>query len=239
MIHMLCKISDLLVEVPATGDMPQRCKEYITENKGNSADITIRADLYKLERWIDLTENEAVYLESGFQFYYNLLLFEGLMLHASAVEYNGKAYLFSADSGTGKSTHTRLWQKVYGDKVQNFNDDKPALRRIDGKWYAYGTPWCGKDGINQNKKVPLGGICFLKRGEQNKICPMSDRDAVINIIRQSTRKLAKVEGMDVLLSLVDNLIREIPIFELECLPNEEAAILSSTTMCRAAQEANL
>ena len=237
---MLCKISDLLVEVPATGDMPERCSEYlITDNKGNGADITIRADLYKLDNWPDLDEVGGIYMESGFSFYRNLLRFNGLMLHASAVEYNGKAYLFSADCGTGKSTHTQIWQQIYGDKAQVFNDDKPALRKIDGRWYAYGTPWCGKDGINQNKKVPLGGICFLKRGTENKICNMSNKDAVINIIRQSTRRLVSVERMDLLLSLVDNLIREIPIFELECLPNEEAAILSSTTMCRAAQEANL
>ena len=236
---MLCKISDLLVEVPVAGDMPERCRDYITTDKENSADIVIRADLYKLNNWLELTNTEAVYMESCFQFYYKLLLHDGLMLHASAVEYNGKAYLFSADSGIGKSTHTKLWQQIYGDKAQVFNDDKPALRRIDGKWYAYGTPWCGKDGINQNKKVPLGGICFLKRGEKNSIQPMSNYTAVQKIIGQTNRKTADINKINNLLDLTDKLIREIPIFELECLPNEEAAILSSTTMCRAAQEANL
>ena len=236
---MLCRISDLLVEIPATGDMSQRCRKYEITNKEFSADLTIRADLYKMDRWNTADENISIYMESGLQFYRNLLNFDGMMLHASAVEYNGKAYLFSADSRVGKSTHTKLWHQLYGEEVQIFNDDKPALRRIDGKWYAYGTPWCGKDGINQNKKVPLGGICFLKRGADNKIVKMSTKDSVINVIRQSTRKLTNVERMDLLLGLVGQLVREIPIFEMECLPNEEAAVLSSTTMCRAAQEENL
>ena len=236
---MICKISDLLTDVPATGNMPERCEEYITEDKGNSADITIRADLYNFNRWSTLSENDAIYMESCFQFYKALLDFNGMMLHASAIEYNGKAYLFSGPSGMGKSTHTRLWQSLYGDDVQVFNDDKPALRRLDDKWFAYGTPWCGKDGINQNKKVPIGGICFLKRGEENKIRRLDKKEAMQNVLWQTTRKLKDINKMTALLGLVDNLVREIPIFELECTKDQEAAILSSTTMCRAAQEENL
>ena len=236
---MICKISDLLTDVPATGNMPERCEEYITEDKGNSADITIRADLYNFNRWSTLSENDAIYMESCFQFYKALLDFNGMMLHASAIEYNGKAYLFSGPSGMGKSTHTRLWQSLYGDAVQVFNDDKPALRSLDGKWFAYGTPWCGKDGINQNKKVPIGGICFLKRGEENKIRRLDKKEAMQNVLWQTTRKLKDINKMTALLGLVDNLVREIPIFELECTKEPEAAILSSTTMCRAAQEENL
>lgn len=236
---MLHKISDLIIWIPSTGDMPERCKEYITTDKGDSADITIRADLYKYDRWPTLSENDAIYMESGFQFYLNLLLFNGMMLHASAIEYNGKAYLFSGPSGMGKSTHTRLWQSLYGDAVQVFNDDKPALRRLDDGWFAYGTPWCGKDGINQNKKVPLGGICFLKRGEENKIRRLDKKEAMQNVLWQTTRKLKDVNKMTALLGLVDKLVREIPIFELECTKDPSAAILSSETMCRAAQEESL
>jgi len=238
-IKMLCKISDLIVEVPSTGNMYKRCADYIISDKSNSADIIIRADLYNFERWPGLHHNDIIYLESGFQFYYNLLMYNGLMLHSSAIDYDGKAYLFSGPSGRGKSTHANLWKQIYGEKVQIINDDKPALRRIDGKWYVYGTPWCGKDGINQNKKVPLGGICFLKRGTCNKIRVMDTKNSVHNIMEQTNVKTRDINKMNNLFVLVDHLIREIPIFELECLPNEEAAVLSSTTMCRAAQEKNL
>ena len=210
--------------------MPERCKEYITEVKGISADITIRADLYNFDLWSTLSEKDAIYLESGRQYHINLLNFNGMVLHSSAIEYNGKAYLFSGPSGMGKSTHTRLWQSLYGDAVQVFNDDKPALRRLEDGWFAYGTPWCGKDGINQNKKVPLGGICFLKRGEENKIRRLDSKEAMQNILWQTTRKLKDPKKMMALLDLVDKLVREIPIFELECTKEIDAAILSSKTM---------
>lgn len=233
---MILKISDLLVQIPAIGNMPDRSKEYLAETKEDSADIIIRADLYKMDRWPTLSEEDAVYMESCLQFYYKLLLFDGMMLHASAVEYNDKAYLFSGPCGMGKSTHTRLWKSIYGEAVQIFNDDKPALRRLDDKWFAYGTPWCGKDGINQNKKIPLGGICFLRRGEVDKIRRMEQKEAMHNIIWQTTHKLTDVDKMNALLVLVDKLVSEIPIFELECTKEPSAAHLSSEVMCKAAKE---
>lgn len=235
---MIYHISELSVLVPATGNMPQRCAEYLTQEKENSADIIIRADLYNFNRWPTLSEDDAIYMESAAQFYFKLLLFNGMMLHASAIEYNGRAYLFSGPSGMGKSTHTRLWQSLYGDAVQIFNDDKPALRRMEDGWFAYGTPWCGKDGINQNKKVPLAGICFLKRGEENKIRRLDKKEAMQNVLWQTTRKLKDVNKMTALLGLVDKLVREIPIFELECTKEQEAAILSSKTMTAAREETN-
>lgn len=75
-----------------------------------------------------------------------------------------------ADSSVGKSTHTGLWRQVFGDeRVKILNDDKPALRFEKGIWYAYGTPWSGKYGMNLNLRYPVAGICFLKQGAQNKI----------------------------------------------------------------------
>ena len=233
-----CEIADLLVEIPETEDLYKRCQKYLTEKK-SSADIIIRADLYDLQRWPELSDDETVYLQSGFQFYSNLVKYDGILLHSSAIEYNGKAYLFSGPSGMGKSTHTKLWQQIYGNEAQVFNDDKPALRRVDGKWYAYGTPWCGKDGINQNKKIPLGGICFLKRGTENKIRYLEQKEIIPKIMKQTMRYFNHLVNFDSAIEMIGKLILEIPIFELECLPNEEAAVLSSTTMCRAAQEANL
>ena len=144
---MICRIAELLVDVPAAGGMTPRCAGYIEENQKN-ADIVISSELYNAGKYSGLTENDVAYMESGFQFYRNLLFHDGLMLHASAVAYEGYAYLFSGPCGMGKSTHARLWQQVFGEKAVIFNDDKPALRCVDGKWFAYGTPWCGKDGIN-------------------------------------------------------------------------------------------
>ena len=235
---MLCKIADLLVEVPDSGDMAARCKNYLYDGDA-TPDIVIREELYELDRWQPLPDDAAIYMESGMYFYFFLLAHSGMMLHSSAVELDGKAYLFSGDSGTGKSTHTRLWQQVFGERAQIFNDDKPALRHIDGKWYAYGTPWCGKDGINQNKKLPLAGICFLKQAKENKIRRLNAKEVLSRVMAQTLFRFKSVGSLDLLLATVDKLVREIPVFELENRPEPEAAQLSYETMCRTAEEEGL
>ena len=235
---MKLRVADLIVEVPAAGGMTPRCKDYLTD-ENLEADIVISADRYNPAKYGNCDYDLAAYLDSGFEFYGNLLRFGGLMLHASAVAYEGRAYLFSGPCGMGKSTHTRLWQQIFGESAVVINDDKPALRRIDGKWYAYGTPWCGKDGINVNAKVPLGGICFLKRGERNEIYRLDSLKASASIISQTLRKFKKESNLTLMLSHVDKLVREIPIFEFKNLPLPESARLSYETMSDAAKEVGL
>ena len=232
---VLCKIADLLVEVPATGDMPQRCEKYLYPGEGQP-DIVISAEEYDPARWPALQGAGVDYMESGTLFFLRLLQFNGMMLHSSAVEYEGKAYLFSGRPGMGKSTHTRIWQQVFGEKAQVFNDDKPPLRCIDDVWYAFGAPWCGKDGINQNKKVPLAGICFLQQAKENKIRRLSKQEAISRIFSQTLYRFKKTENLDLMLRNTDRLVRQIPVFELENLPEPAAAMLSYETMSRAAQE---
>lgn len=237
---MLCKISDLLTEIPTEGGMSPLCKGYLAEEKGN-ADIVIKSELYNLHKWSSLTKDQAIYMESGFQFYGNLLKFDGMMLHASAVALDGKAYLFSGPSGMGKSTHTRLWQQLFGDAAKVFNDDKPAIRRleIDGTWYAYGTPWCGKDGININMRVPLAGICFLRRGEENVIHRLSSQEALTQIIYQTIHRFREKKSLDLMLGVVEDLVQRIPIYEFYNKPELAAAQLSYETMRRGAEEEKL
>ena len=76
-----------------------------------------------------------------------------MLLHSSAVVVDGYAYLFSADSGTGKSTHTGLWKQHFGDRAYIINDDKPAIRKVDGEWYVFGTPWSGKTDTSVNPRA--------------------------------------------------------------------------------------
>lgn len=235
---MLCKIADLIVEIPEVGDLVPRCQKYIYD-EDHDVDITICTELFRQDAWRGLSGDLWIYAESGSHFLFNLLKFNGMMLHASAVELNGKAYLFSAPSGTGKSTHTRLWQSVFGEKAHVFNDDKPALRCVDGVWFAYGTPWCGKDGININMKAPVAGICFLKQGQSNQIRRLNHKEAVQKIIGQTMRRFKLMENLDLMLSYVDSLVRTIPIFELENKPETEAVELSYGTMYYAAEELGL
>ena len=235
---MKCEIAELIVDLPEAGGMHPRCREYCYVGD-RAADIVIRDDWYRKEAWPTEDYDLICYMESGIQFYARLLRYSGLMLHASAVALDGKAYLFSGPSGRGKSTHTRLWQQTFGSAAQVFNDDKPALRKIADKWYAYGTPWCGKDGINQNVKVPLAGICFLKQSSRNAIRRISDFEAIQKIISQTRRKFSLEESVDLMLENVEGLVRDIPVFELENQPEPSAVQLSYETMFLAAEERGL
>lgn len=204
------------------------------------AQIVIDPTLYKSELYAAVLDEETLaYLESGRQFFAKLLEFDGFYLHSSSVVYNGKAYMFSADSGTGKSTHTRLWQQVFGADAKVFNDDKTPLRCIDGVWYAYGAPWCGKDNININMKMPVAGICFLKQAQENKIRRLTPAEAVARMLKQTIYKYKRPERLDLLLTHMEKLLLKIPVFELENRPEPDAARLSYETMRRAAEEIGL
>lgn len=236
---MLYKIADLITEIPEVGGLAPLLQEYICAGDG-PAQITIDPTRFKPELYpAELDETQVAYLESGLHFFAKLMSFGGFYLHSSSVAYEGRAYMFSADSGTGKSTHTKLWRQVFGDEAKIFNDDKAPLRYLDGVWYAYGAPWCGKDNININMKVPVGGICFLKQAQENKIRRLSPAEAATKIIRQTIRQYQRAERVDLMLSHVEKLVQQIPVFEMENSPEPAAVQLSYETMCNAAEELGL
>ena len=225
---MLCKIADLFTEIPSAGGMSSRCKEYLVDESEN-IHINIKEEEYDFTKWRDVAPEHLAYMESGWQFYYKLIKFGGIMLHSSAVVLNGEVYLFSGPSGMGKSTHTRMWTSLFpGAKI--INDDKPALRKIDGVWYAYGTPWCGKDGINLNVKAPVKGICFLRQGDSNKMRRLSPIEAVGAIFSQTQSRVASDYALGKVTSIIEQLISDVPVYELVNNAKEEAALLSHKIM---------
>ncbi len=169
------------------------------------------------------------YIYTGADFFDKIPGFDAFMLHSSAVEYKGKAYLFSAASGTGKSTHTELWLKVFGDEARIINDDKPIIRVIDGKVYAYGTPWSGKNTININTKVEVGGICFLERARKNSIEKISSAEAIGLILNQTNRPRDLVL-MDKLLGCLDKVLKNVNVYRLYANMEEEAAVVAYNGM---------
>ena len=227
---MIYQIAELWVEMNTFGRTLRQAIPYMSEQKGN-IDIKVFPDLNIVKKYINrLSEEEVEYMATGQNFRKQLLNFDGMVLHASAVVKDGKAYLFTAHSGTGKSTHTKLWQNVYGeDKVFILNDDKPALRKINDIWYAYGTPWSGKHDLNRNEKVPVGGICILERGEKNKIEPCSKIVALQKLLSFSGRT-QNAELLNSVLDVLEEILTDIPIWRMECNMDPEAAILSYETM---------
>lgn len=169
-----------------------------------------------------IDESSAENIFTADFFYTMLLRYGGFMLHSSAVEVDGKAYLFSAPSGTGKSTHTSLWLRRFGDRARIINDDKPAIRFIDGKAYAYGTPWSGKSDLNVNVAVQIQGICVLERSEKNFIEPLDEGTAVFSILNQTIRPRNEAY-MNNLLTLLDKALSCVPIWRMGCNISLEAA----------------
>lgn len=169
------------------------------------------------------------YTGTGTRFYTLLLHFGGMMLHSSAVEMDGYAYLFSAPSGTGKSTHTALWLREFGDRASILNDDKPALRATKEGVFAYGTPWSGKTDLSVNKKVPVRGIAFLSRSETNRIRRMTSAEAIPLFLEQTARP-ADPGTYDLLFTVLERILKQVPVYALECNMEPEAARLSYQTM---------
>ena len=159
-------------------------------------------------------------------FEHNILLF-----HGSVVAVDGIAYLFTAKSGTGKSTHTRLWRELLGEKAVMVNDDKPFLSVTDKGVIVHGSPWNGKHRLGTNISLPLRAICILERGEQNKITRISPSDAVTMLIQQSSRPR---DGALMLkyLDLVDGVARNVRFYRLSCNMELEAAAVSFTEMSK-------
>ncbi len=220
---MKLKVADLIVEIDVKNEpLLSRVKPYIY-NGNDEADIVFTVsekyyeDRHKEAPYLSLGECE--YLWSGGFFYERLANYAGMMLHASCVEYQGKAYLFSARSGTGKSTHTHLWLKYLpGSRI--INDDKPAIRLVDGVYYAYGTPWSGKTDESVNEGVEIAGICFLSRGE-NAIKRIPGIKALKPFMDQTVRPSEK-DLMAKMLETLNGVLSDIPIYEMTCDISEEA-----------------
>ena len=144
------------------------------------------------------------------------------LFHSAVIEYRGYGFAFSAKSGTGKSTHISLWRKRFGSDVHIINGDKPIMRFIDGKLYAYGTPWCGKEGWQTNAKVAIKSLCFLERAESNSIRRIGADEAVMRIFHQILTP-QDMKTVEALFPLLDKTLREIPCYLLGCNISEEAA----------------
>lgn len=223
------RIAGLCVAMDSYGRTVEQARPYLAQACA-APDIVIESNWPNFkEKYPYLSDSDGEYLATGGNFYKQLLEFDGLMLHASAVVVDGKAYLFSADSGTGKSTHTKLWLEMLGDRAFILNDDKPALRLEGGRWYAYGTPWSGKHDISANERVPVAGIAMIERSERNEIARFSGVEAISAVLRQVNRP-KDMEYRVKLLELMDKLFAHLPVWKLKCNMTPDAAKLSYAAM---------
>ena len=162
-------------------------------------------------------ETLAVYRQLATQ-----LLSQGvLLMHGSVIAVDGEGYLFTALSGTGKSTHVRLWRQLFGERAIMVNDDKPLIR-VRSVPLVYGTPWDGKHHLSTNISVPLKAIIHLQRGAENHIEPLAPAEMLPVLLQQTFRPHSPLGTMQVL-QLLDALSQHVSFYSLHCNMEPDAA----------------
>ena len=219
-------------------------KNYLTRRPADFSFAPTPEDLRREQEWLDAEAQEEGLRRRAFTepfleraviqraFADHLFYRDTLLLHGSTVAVDGAAYLFTAPCGTGKSTHTRLWRQIFGARAVMINDDKPFLAIREDGVTAYGTPWSGKHGLDTNMAAPLKGICILSRGAENRIRPLAAEDGLEFLIRQChcpETPDAKIQLRD----LVSRLTDAVPLWQMECNRDTEAARVAYEAMKQA------
>ena len=148
--------------------------------------------------------------------------YDRVLFHGSSLAVDGRGVLFTAKSGTGKSTHTRFWRQEFGERVRMVNDDKPFLHVGENGVTVYGTPWRGKHALGENTQAPLEAIYFVNRGEENSVQPISPRE-LYPLLLQQTYTPDDPNAMVKTLALVERLSRSVKLLKLYCNLDPQAA----------------
>ncbi len=236
------RLADLGVEISSIyPHVHMYCRDYVWEGKPDiRIAITQEHIEYERNKAKQHAEKEGAepqnypptYLEA-LAVYRNLAEelpgFDRMLIHGSALALDGQAVLFTAKSGTGKSTHARLWREQFGDRVTMINDDKPLLHITPEQVTVYGTPWAGKHFLSNNTSAPLKAICFLERGSENKVAKLAAEEAFPMFMQQCYRP----KGRDALLKtmdLLDVLSCSVGLYRLTCNMDPEAALAASSVL---------
>ena len=209
----------------------EQAKNYIC-SEAPELTIAVTQEDIELERRREDKDATDGYLES-LVIYRKLcenLIDRGILLfHSAAIRMDGKAYLFTAPSGTGKSTHIKLWRKRFGKAVGIINGDKPLISVTKDEIRAWGTPWDGKEHWSANVSAPIAGICQIARGEKNVIRRVAPEEALSQLFTQTYRPETP-DGMRKTVQLLAEISRRVPFWQLKCNMSMEAAEVSYAAM---------
>ena len=210
------RIADTFIQINERYQyIKQYCRNYIVDDVTPEMVIEVSDEEIKAEQSDEYTSSPDYLDDKGI-----------ILVHSSVLMVDGEAVMFLAPSGTGKSTHTRLWRQVYGDRVTMINDDKPlvSVRTDDSGVHVnvYGTPWCGKHGIENNISAPVKALFLLKRNETNVARKLTMHEAFPYVFNQTYRP-DNAELMRKTLILSRTMAENVGLFELGCNMQEEAA----------------
>lgn len=233
-----CRFADVNILIRANfPETKEFCKEYLIDEPAAFSVMISQEDIWEERKKSDksslkefgrIINYSDAYLETiavHRKIADEMLNYDTILFHGSAIVMDGETYLFTAKSGTGKSTHTRLWREVFGERVYMLNDDKPLLKMTDNGIIVYGTPWDGKHRLSRNTSAPLKAVCFLERDTINHIQPMSARDAFSIAWQQSYHPTEQTAAVK-LLELLEKLLEQVKWHRLGCNMDTEAAKIS-------------
>ncbi len=187
-------------------------------------DIERKGHVWHLQPSLPLSSSIRAACEAG------MVMRDGLPLHASLVEKDGFGVIFLGPSGMGKSTQAKLWEQYLG--ADFIIGDRPGLRKIDGKWIGFGMPWDGKDAIHRQTSVPVRALVWLSQAKENRISPMDPVQAMSVMLKQAMMPVWDDRAMDGATAMMGALARDVPMYHLQCLPDEAAVRLTYDTICK-------
>lgn len=166
------------------------------------------------------------------KFYRWILDYNSFLLHSALISVDNTGVAFAAPSGTGKTTHMRLWQKLLGDKLTVINGDKPIVRFFDGVKYpvGYGTPWCGKERYGINSKVQIKHFCFIERSETNSCEEISPKDILNLFFKQILIPLNEPILVSKTLKLANEFLNNVTVWKIKCNMDISAAEVAYNTI---------
>ena len=154
-----------------------------------------------------------------------LMDYNAFLMHAAVISIDGQGIAFTAESGTGKTTRVLLWKKAFGNRMKVVNGDKPVMKFVNDRLYAFGTPWRGKEHMGENTYVPMKAICFIQRGETVSLQRMDAKEITLRLFKQvllpNDPKL-----MGLFMALMERFVKKVPFYLYTCnMYNEKPAEL--------------
>ncbi|MBR1762152.1 MAG: hypothetical protein IJ731_02145 [Eubacterium sp.] len=218
------EFSNLNIKVSSIYDYTYNfCKEYLSDK---SPDFEVATTEEKISKEIEVSdfnpprgyaESICIYREIAEK----IPEFNRCVFHGAVVEYDGSGYIFTAPSGTGKTTHIMLWKKYLGEKCCVVNGDKPILNIEKNGVTAFATPYAGKEGMQNHSSAPVKGICLIKRGKENRIERVSAGKYLTEIIPQVYMPKSPAAAIKTL-EMLDDLLKIVPLYVLYCDISEKA-----------------